>query len=219
MPEVISLVLERTGLPAALADSEFTVESLCAEQRLSPEQVVDQVAYAHFLFWWAGCLSRFKPGAAVSSLWKAYPHGAILTDSDWCWWSLERVARDGTALAHELGVEGLVIAEGRQGAAVLHWPGHQVNAAVLLMVPFAAGGNSGRTAVDPSRFIASKGFDDAGRVIPCALLGRPEPERLATSFRMNAAAPETGQDSHSALVCSSAATRRAPRRVLKKTCN
>jgi hypothetical protein len=219
MSEVISLVLERTGLPAALADSEFTVESLCTEQRMSPEQVVDQIAYAHFLFWWAGCLSRFKPGAAVSSMWKTYPHGAILADSDWCWWSLERVARDGTALAQQLGFDGLVIAEGRQGVAMLHWPGHQVNTAVLRMVPFTPAGDSFPTVVDPCRFLASKGFDDSNRVIPCALLGRPAPVRVLPTACMPPAVPEGPQNSHSASVCSSVATRRAPRRVLKKTCS
>lgn len=219
MSEVISSVLERTGLPAALANSEQDIERMCAAQDLTPQDAVDRVAYAQFQFWWAGCLSRFKPGTAVSSMWKAYPHGAILTDSDWCWWSLERVARDGTALAQTLGFEGLVIAEGRQGVAMLHWPAHQANAVVLRMVPFAATADSFPTVVDPCRFIASKGFDDSNRVIPCAILGRPAPAHTAALVCIQPDAQDSLQDSHSAPVCSSNAARRAPRRVQKKSCS
>ncbi|MDI1236623.1 MAG: hypothetical protein PSV26_03975 [Polaromonas sp.] len=184
MSEVISSVLERTGLPAALANSDDDIERLYAGQDLTPQDAVGRAAYAHFLFWWSSCLSRFKPGTAVSAMWKAYPHGAILTDSDWSWWSLERVARDGTALAQTLGFEGLVIAEGRQGVAMLHWPGHQANAVVLRMVPFTASADSFPTVVDPCRFIASKGFDDSNRVIPCAVLGRSAPAHVVPQVRM-----------------------------------
>lgn len=137
---------------------------------------LNQCVYAQFRFWLGKSFPGYCPGEDVASMWKTLPFGAILPDSDWTWWSLERVTQGGVALANQLDCRGIVIADGLLGAAVLSWPDGARGGAQVRMVPFTgttgASGErlGGGTSVIPKRFIAAKGFDDLDRVIACAVV-------------------------------------------------
>jgi hypothetical protein len=196
---------------------------------------INRIAYIQFMHWWASCLPGHAAGDAVSRMWKTYPQGAILPDSDWCWWSLERVARDGFALAEQLGGRGLVIAEGRQGAAVLHWPSGKGSLPQLLLVPFAAGASDRPVSVDPQRFIEAQGFHIDENVIACALAPKnaafaPVVEPVASAVPCAAKPVQKSPCSDrresrpialgfvsSQQVCASVPSRREAPRVLKKS--
>lgn len=141
----------------------------------NPLQMLSRTAYERFMFWWSSCLPRYRAGQVVSLMWETFPFGALSPDSDWCWWSLDQVARDGVELAGQLGCTGLAIAECRQGVAVLSWPHGSGTEAVVLMAAFQKAGDTVPgvpAALDPQRFLKAKGFADLDRIIPCAILSK-----------------------------------------------
>ncbi len=177
-----------------------------SEKYLEP---MNAIAYGHFLHWWSLCLPRYRADEEISAMWSAYPFGALTVDSDWAWWPLERVAALGGAMASELHCDGLVVAECRQGAAVLTWPDSPEQSQILMVAyPRSAGGVTKPMSapMHSGRFLKVKGFAEADHVIACAIT--PPTVTVETSMcAIQSWTSARSKTSHSARFASSEVTR------------
>lgn len=138
---------------------------------LEEEKFVRESFFAQYSFWWTSCFPQRRAGAAITTMWKNNPFGAVLKSDAWTWWSLERVMSEGVIQAKGPKTGGIVVAGCEQGVAMLTWPKGQRHDPVLMLVQFPQDGTGHYAepkAVDIDHFLEAKGFLDPHQVIACA---------------------------------------------------